>query len=115
MSEPVDPRRVLVWNLFVVSVQEALDDMREAWMAGQESRPLLVKPPTSRKLEVVDAVMRKVRSEGIADALGPLVSLCDNLDNMPSKPRGHKAYRQMVEEAYKAVLQLKASAKGDSQ
>lgn len=100
----------LAFDLYTARVQAILRDQWAAFSKRERINGIVLQPPDERHLNLIMAALSEARDAGIHDALGPVVQMCDGMDNSDEKKdAAFKRCRARIEEVYQALHAMKST------
>jgi hypothetical protein len=108
MSSEMTPEMALAWRIYIARVQVVVNQQQVEYAQGV-SAGIRLEPPNQEAIDLISKALGAAREEGVKLALGPVVRLCDAIDN--SRSKALKAIRPEVEACYHALHRLREHAK----
>lgn len=106
----IDSAMALAWALYAARVQALLNSQHGSWMKRQSTGGILMRPPTDVELNHIVAALTASEDEGIHRALGPIINLCNDMDDSTEKKdAAFKRQRARVETVYQELCDMKST------
>jgi|SRR6185436_20722705 len=104
------PAQTAVWEIYLDRLQRIVNAQRQNWERGHPASSVIFDVPSAECVKAVEKAMHSAYLSAVSEALGPVVTAIDMIDNSHTKSETVKAIRANLQEVYEKFHALKVAA-----